>query len=111
MATLTSRISSVHCQTKDGLSLDGNAAVDPVLCREFLDELQKVRQIPICERQRLPTISVKSVTLKLIDALYAIINLVKGEPDMSEISYVVSTAASLVSKRRGSNLTKMAKSY
>ena len=28
-----------------------------------------------------------SVTLKIIDALNAIINLVKGELDMSEISY------------------------
>ena len=47
--TLTSQISSVNCQTKDGLSLDSDAAVDPVLCREFLEELQKkVRQIPIC---------------------------------------------------------------
>ncbi len=98
METLTSRISSVHCQTKDGLSLDGDAAVDPVLCREFLDELQKVKQIPICERQRLPRISVNSVTVKLIDALSALINLAKGEPDMSEISYLVYTAASLASK-------------
>ena len=77
METLTSRISLVYCQTKDGPSLDGDAAVDPVLCREFLDELQKVRQIPICERPRHSKITVNSVTLKLIDALNAIINLVK----------------------------------
>ena len=62
METLTSRISSVHCQTKGSLSLDGDAVV---VCREFLDELQKVRRIPVCERQCLPRISVK----KLIDAL------------------------------------------
>ena len=45
-----------------------------------------------------------SVTLKLIDTLNAIINLVKGEVDMSEISYMVYTAASLVSKRQGSKM-------
>ena len=80
--------------------------VDPALCREFVDELQKVRQIPICERQCLPRISVNSVALKLIDALTAIINLVKSESDMSKISYLVHTAASLVSKRQGSKMAK-----
>ena len=55
-----------------------------MLCQEFLDELQKARQTSICERQRFPKISVNSVTLKLIDALNAIINLVKGEPDMAK---------------------------
>ena len=56
METLTSRISSV----------DGDAAVDPALCREFLDELQKVRQTPICERRCLPRISVNNVTQSLL---------------------------------------------
>ena len=72
-----------------------------MLCREFLDELQKVKQIPICKRQHLPRISVNSVTLKLIDALNEIINLVKGEPDMREISYLVYTAASLSVQKAG----------
>ena len=59
--TLRTQLSSVSsCQTEDSHSLDGAAAVDPVLRREFLDELQKVRQIPICERPRLPRIFVSS---------------------------------------------------
>ena len=41
-----------------------------------------------------------SVTLKLIDAHNATINLVKAEPDMSEIIYLVYTAALLASKRQ-----------
>ena len=41
----------------------------PVLRGEFLEELQKVRQIPICEKQCLPRILVKSGTLKLIGDL------------------------------------------
>ena len=53
LITQLSSVSSCNCQTKDGHSLDGGAAVDPVLRREFLDELQKVRHIPICERPRL----------------------------------------------------------
>ena len=85
---------------------NSDAAVDPVLHREFLEELQKVMQIPICERQRLPRIFVNSGTLKLIGDLNTIINLLKDEPDMSEISYLVYSAASLVSKRRGLKTTK-----
>ena len=85
---------------------DTDAAVDPVLRREFLEELQKVRQIPICERQRLPRIFVNSGTPKHISDLNTIINSLKDEPDMSEISYLVYSAASLVSKRRGLKTTK-----
>ena len=100
--TLRSQLSSVSsCQTEDGHSLDGSAAVGPVLCREFLDELQKVRQIPLCERPRLPRIFVSSKIQKLINDVNAIIDSLKDEPDISEISYLVYTAASLVSKRHG----------
>ena len=106
METPTSQLSSVSCQTEDGCSLDGDAAVDPVLRQEFLDELQKVRLIPICERPRLPRISVRSKTRKLIDDLNAVISLLKGAPDMSEISYLVYTAASLVSRRQNSKTAK-----
>ena len=74
--------------------------MDPVLRREFLEEFQKVRQISICERPRLPKIFVNSGTLKLIGDLNTIISSLKEEPDMSEISYLVYSAASLVSKRR-----------
>ena len=101
METPTSQLSPDCCQTEDSLSLDSNAAVDPVLYREFLEELQKVRQIPICERQRLPRIIVNSGTLKIIGDLNTIISSLKDEPDISEISYLVYSAASLVSKRRG----------
>ena len=69
METPTSQLISDCYQTEDGLSRDSDAAVDPVLRREFLEELQKVRQIPICERQRLPKIFVNSGTLKLIGDL------------------------------------------
>ena len=99
------------CQTEDGHSLDGAAAVDPVLRREFLDELQKVRQIPICERPRLPRIFVSSKIQKRIDDVNAIIDSLKDEPDMSEISYLVYTAASVVSKRHGSKSAKSANSH
>ena len=62
--TLRTQLSSVSsCQTEDDHSLDGAAAVDPVLRREVLDELQKVRQIPICERPRLPRIKSRSVSM------------------------------------------------
>ena len=80
--------------------------MDLVLYREFLGELQKVRQIPICERQRLPRIFVNSGTLKLAGDINTIISSLKDEPDMSEISYLVYSAASLVSKRRGLKMTK-----
>ena len=80
--------------------------MNPALRREFLEELQKVRQISICERQRLPRIFVNSGTLKLIGDLNTIISSLKDEPDMSEISYLVYSAASLVSKRRGLKTTK-----
>ena len=106
METPTSRLSPDCCQTEDGLSLDSDAAVDPVLRREFLEELQKVRQIPICEKQRLSRIFENSGTLKLIGDLNTIISSLKDEPDMSEISYLVYSAASLVSKRRGLKTTK-----
>ena len=106
METSTSQLSPDCCQTEDGLSLDSDAAVDPVLRREFLEELQNVRQIPICERQRLPRIFVNSGTLKLIGDLNMIISSLKDEPDTSEISYLVYSAASLVSKRRGLKTTK-----
>ena len=106
METSTSQLSPDCCQMEDGLSLDCDAAVDPVLRREFLEELHKVRQIPICERQRLPRIFVNSGTLKLIGDLNMIISSLKDEPDMSEISYLVYSAASLVSKRRGLKTTK-----
>ena len=43
--------------------------MNPALRREFLEELQKVRQISICERQRLPRIFVNSGTLKRIGDL------------------------------------------
>ena len=86
MKTHASQISPDCCQTDDGLALDSDAAVDPALRREFLEELQKARQIPICERQRLPRIFVNSETLKLIGDLSTIINSFKDEPDMSEIS-------------------------
>ena len=98
METPTSQLSPDCCQTEDGLLLDSDAAVDPVLCREFLEELQKVRQIPICERQHLPRIFVNSGTLKFRGDLNTIINSLKDEPDMSEISYLVYSAASLVSR-------------
>ena len=39
METPTSQLSPDCCQTKDGLLLDSDAAVDPVLRREFLEEL------------------------------------------------------------------------
>ena len=106
MGTPSSQLSPDCCQTEDGLSLDCDAAVDPVLRREFLEELQKVRQIPICERQCLPRIFVNSGTLKLIGDLNTIISSLKDEPDMSEISYLVYFAASLVSKRWGLKTTK-----
>ena len=106
METLTSQLSPECCQTEDGLSLDNNAAVDPVLHRECLEELQKVRQIPVCERQRLPRIFVNSGTLKLIGDLNTIINSLKDEADMSEISYLVYSAVSLVSNRRGLKTTR-----
>ena len=109
---LRTQLSSVSsCQTEDGHSLDGAAAVDPVLRREFLDELQKVRQIPICERPRLPRIFVSSKIQKRIDDVNAIIDSLKDEPDMSEISYLVYTATSLVSKRQGSKTTKSGNSH
>ena len=47
MENPTSQLSPDCCQTEDGLSFDSDAAVDPVLRREFLEELQKVRQISI----------------------------------------------------------------
>ena len=106
METPTSQFSPDCCQTKDGLLLDIDAAMNPVLRREFLKELQKVRPIPICERQRLPRIFVNSGTLKLIGDLNTIISSLKDEPDMSEISYLVYSAASLVSKRQGLKTTK-----
>ena len=99
------------CQTEDGHSLDGAAAVDPVLRREFLDELQKVRQIPICERLRLPRIFVSSKIQKCINDVNAIIDSLKDEPDMSAISYLVYTSASLVSNRHGSKTAKTANSH
>ena len=105
MKTPTFQLSPDCCQKEDGLSLDSNAAVDPVLCREFVEKLQKVRQISICERQRVPMIFVNIGTLKLIVDLNTIISLLKDEPDMSEISYLVYSAASLVSKRRGLRAT------
>ena len=74
MENPTSQLSPDFCQTKDGLSLDSDAAVDPVLSREFLEELQKVRQISICERQSLPRIFVNKGTLKLIGDLSTIIS-------------------------------------
>ena len=88
METPTSQLIPDCYQTKDGLSLNSDAVVDPVLRREFLEELQKVRQIPICKRQRLPRNFVNSGTL----------NSLKDEPDISEISYLVYSAASLLSK-------------
>ena len=110
--TLRTQLSSVSsCQTEDGHSLFGAAAVDPVLRREFLDELQKVRQIPICERPRLPRIFVSSKIQKRIDDVNAIIDSSKDEPDMSEISYLVYTAASVVYKRHGSKTAKSANSH
>ena len=106
METPTSQLSPDCCQTEDSLSLDSDAAVDPVLRQEFLEELQKVRQTPICERQRLPMIFVNSGTLKLIGDLNTIVSSLKDEPDMSEISYLVYSAALLVSKRWGLKTTK-----
>ena len=47
-----------------------------------------------------------SKTLKLMDDLNATINSVNGEPDMSEISYLVYSAASLVSRRQSSKTAK-----
>ena len=47
-----------------------------------------------------------SGTLKLIGDLNTIINLLKNKPDMSEISYLVYSAASPVSKRRDLKTTK-----
>ena len=102
----TSQLSPDCCQTEDGISLDSDAAVDPVLRREFLEELQKVRQVPLCERQHLPRIFVNSGTLKFIGDLNTIISSLKDEPDMSEISYLEYSAASLVSKRWGLKMTK-----
>ena len=84
METPTSQLSPDCCQPEDDLSLDSDAAVDPAFRREFLEELQKVRQIPICERQRLPRIFVNSGTLKLTGDLNTIISSLKDEPDMSE---------------------------
>ena len=105
--TSTSQLSPDCCQTKDGLSLDSDAAVESVLRREFLEKLKKVRQSLICERQRLPRIFVNSGTLKLNGDLNTIIiSLIKDEPDMSEIIYLVYSAALLVSKRRGLKTTK-----
>ncbi|XP_062499803.1 receptor-interacting serine/threonine-protein kinase 4-like [Corticium candelabrum] len=46
METPTSQLSPGCCQTEDGLSLDSDAAVDPVLRREFLEELQKDGKMP-----------------------------------------------------------------
>ena len=110
--TLRTQLSSVSsCQTEDGHSLDGAAAVDHVLRREILDELQKVRQIPICERLRLSRIFVSSKIQKRIDDVNAIIDSSKDEIDMSEISYLVYTAASLVSNRHGSKTAKSANSH
>ena len=48
---------------------------------------------------------------KRIDDVNAIIDSLKDEPDMSEISYLVYTAASLVSKRHGSKTAKSANSH
>ena len=110
--TLRTQLSSASsCQTDDGHSLDGAAAVDPVLRREFLNELQKVRQIPICERPRLPRIFVSSKIQKRIDGVNVIIDSLEDEPDMSEISYLVYTAASVVSKRHGSKTAKSDNSH
>ena len=110
--TLRTQLGSVSfCQMEDGHSLDGAAAVDPVLRREFLNELQKVRQNPICERPRLPMTFVSSKIQKGIDDVNAIIISLKDEPDMSEISYLVYTADSLVSKRHGSKTAKSANSH
>ena len=47
-----------------------------------------------------------SGTLKLTGDINTIISSLKDEPDMSEISYLVYSAASLVSKRRGLKMTK-----
>ena len=47
-----------------------------------------------------------SGTLKIIGDLNTIISSLKDEPDMSEISYLVFSTASLVSKRRGLKTTK-----
>ena len=98
METARSQVSPDCCQTEDGLSLDSDADVDLVLHREFLEELQKVRQVPICKRQRLPKIFVNRGTLKLIGDLITIIISLKDEPDISKIIYLVHSAASLVSK-------------
>ena len=84
METPTSQVSADCCQTEDGHSLDSDAAVDPVLRREVLEEMQKVRKIPICERQRLPRIFVNSGSLQFIGDLNTIISLLKYEPDMSK---------------------------
>ena len=109
--TLRTQLSSESsCQTEDGHSL-GAAAVDPVFRREFLDELQKVSQIPICERPRLPRIFVSSKIQKRIYDVNASIDWLKDETDMSEISYVVDTAASLVYKRHGAKMEKSANSH
>ena len=48
----------------------------------------------------------KSGTLKLIGDINTIISSLKDEPDMCEISYLVYSAASLLSKRRGLETTK-----
>ena len=74
MENPTYQLSPDCCLTEDGFSLDCDAAVDPVLRREFLEELQKFRQIPICERQRLPRIFVNSGTLMVICDLNTIIS-------------------------------------
>ena len=47
-----------------------------------------------------------SGTLKCIGDLNTIINTLKDKPDMSEISYLVYSDASLMSKRRGLKTTK-----
>ena len=109
METPTSQHRPDCCQTEDGRSLDSDAVVDPVLRREFLEELQRVSQIPICERQRRPRIFVNTGTLKLTGDLNMIISSLKDKLDMSKISYLVYSAASLVSKRRGLKTTKSLK--
>lgn len=50
MTTLNSPLSVVSCHVQEGVSHNAELAVDPVLCLEFLDDLQNVRQIPICGR-------------------------------------------------------------
>ena len=69
-----------------------------MLCWESLDELQKVKQISVSERQRLPRIYVKSVTLQFIDAHNAIIDLVKGKLYMRKLIYLVYIAGLVVNQ-------------